>query len=281
MSNDGIQQQLTGAVRDRYLVEREIARGGMATVYLAREIDRDRLVAIKVMHPRLAAVLGAKRFLREIGLVRQMNHPLIVPLCDSGEADGLLYYVMPYIGGETLFTRLRRDGRLQPDEALRIASDVGQALGYAHSHGFLHRDVKPENILLAEGRALVADFGLARAIGAEYTRLTRTGAIVGTVGYMSPEQLREDHDLDQRVDVYSLGCILYEMVTGEPPYIGATLKELVSRVLRMPVPSVRTLAPVVPGGMDAAIAKAMAKSVEARFATTDQFVEALRGLSVQ
>jgi serine/threonine-protein kinase len=267
-------ETLEEALGDRYSIESEIATGGMAMVYLAHEVPGGRSVAIKVMHPRLAAVLGAERFLREIAVARSMEHPLIVPLCGSGDAGGVLYYVMPYVKGETLHQRLRRDRQIPLGEALVITRDVAAALGYAHRRGVLHRDVKPENILLAGGRALIADFGIARAIGAEYTRLTRTGVIMGTVFYMSPEQLREDRDLDQRADVYSLGCILYEMLTGGPPYTGATLKELVSRVLQAPVPSARRLAGDLPVHVDAAIGRALAKVPSARFTTIEEFAEA-------
>jgi len=192
---DGLAETLSG----RYALERELARGGMATVYLARSIGDSQLAAIKVMHPALAAELGHERFLREIAIAASMAHPLIVPLAESGAADGVLYYVMPYVEGETLHDRLQREKQLPLGDALRIARDVAAALGYAHARGVLHRDVKPENILLAGERALVADFGLARAIGAaDYTKLTKTGVIVGTIYYMSPEQVREDLDLDQQ-----------------------------------------------------------------------------------
>jgi serine/threonine-protein kinase len=248
----------------------------MATVYLARDVQRGQSVAVKVMHPRLATALGTERFLREIEIASTMAHPLIVPLYDSGSVGDVLYYIMPYAEGESLHERLQREKRLALDEALRITHDVTAALGYAHSRGVLHRDVKPENILLAGGQALVADFGLARAIGAtEYRRLTETGIIVGTVYYMSPEQLREDRDLDQRADVYSLGCILYEMLTGGPPYTGPSLKEVVARILRSPVPSIRRLVPEVPPAVDLAVSRALAKSAAERFPTMHEFAAAL------
>jgi serine/threonine-protein kinase len=270
----GMLQLLTEALRDRYAVEREIAEGGMATVYLARDLREDRTVAIKVMHPRLAAALGAKRFHREIALARSMSHPRIVPLYDSGDAGGILYYVMPYVEDESLFQRLQRERQFTLGAALQITHDVAAALAYAHQRGVLHRDVKPENILLSGGRALVADFGLALAVGPEYTRLTRTGVILGTVHYMSPEQLRED-DLDPRADIYSLGCILYEMLTGAPPYVAPSLKELVSRILSSPVPSVRGFSPDIPMAVDEAIGRALAKSATARFASMEEFMAAL------
>jgi serine/threonine protein kinase len=269
-------EQLADALGARYSLERELARGGMATVYLARGVQDRRPVAIKVMHPVLAAELGAARFLREIEIAASMAHPNIVPLHESGAAGDVLYYIMPYVEGESLHGRLQREKRLPLDDALRIAHDVAAGLGYAHGRGVLHRDVKPENILLAGGRALVADFGLARAIGAaDYQKLTRTGFIVGTVYYMSPEQVCEDRTLDQRADVYSLGCILYEMLTGGPPYTGPSLKEVVLGILRAPIPSVRRVDARVPAEVDQAISRALAKSAAGRFATMQEFAAAL------
>ena len=267
---------LAHALGDRYLLERELGRGGMATVYLARDLREGRRVAIKIMHPRLADALGAERFLREMAIAASLTHPCIVPLSDSGTAGGLPYYVMPYLDGESLHARLERERRLPVEDALRITHDVAGALGYAHARGVLHRDVKPENILLAGGRAMVADFGLARAIGAaDYRKLTETGVIVGTIYYMSPEQLREDRDLDQRTDIYGLGCILYEMLTGGPPYAGPSLKEVVIRILRAPVPSARRPRPEVAASVDEAIARALAKAAAERFTTMDEFMAAL------
>jgi serine/threonine protein kinase len=265
------------ALRDRYSLERELGRGGMATVYLARDLRDQRLVAIKVMHRGLAAALGSERFLREIEIAASLSHPLIVPLYDSGNAGGVLYYAMRYIEGESLYERLQRERRLPLDDALQIAQDVADALGYAHNRGVLHRDVKPENILLAGGHALVADFGLARAIGAaDYRKLTATGVIIGTVFYMSPEQIRAAPDLDQRADVYSLGCILYEMLTGEPPFAGTSLERIIDRIIRAPVPSARRLCATVPSAVDQAIGKALAKSAAERFATMQELSAALR-----
>ena len=267
---------LARALGDRYALAREIAHGGMATVYLARDLPQDRSVAVKVMHPRLASALGPGRFLREIEIARAMAHPHIVPLYESGSAEGLLYYVMPYVEGESLFQRLERERRLPLGDALRITHDVAAALGYAHGRGVLHRDVKPENILLAGGQALVADFGLARAIGAaDYQKLTETGVIVGSPFYMSPEQLREDRNLDQRADIYGLGCILFEMLTGGPPYVGRSLPETASRILGAPIPSARRLDATVPVAVDDAIGRALAKSPDARFGTMEEFAAAL------
>ena len=267
---------LAEALSERYALERELGRGGMATVWLARDVQQQQPVAVKVMHPNLARALDSKRFFREMGIAASLAHPLIVPLYDSGSAGGVPYYIMPYVEGESLYERLQRERRLSLDDALQITHDVADALGYAHSRGVLHRDVKPENILLAGGRALVADFGLARAIGAaDYKKLTETGVIVGTLYYMSPEQLREDRDLDQRTDIYSLGCILYEMLTGGPPYSGRSITEVATRILRAPVPSVRRLQANVPPAVDQAIGRALAKSAAARFATMQEFAAAL------
>jgi len=284
-----MEQVLAEALQGRYVLEREIAQGGMATVYLAREIGPERHVAVKVMHPAAATMIGAERFRREIAIVRTMAHPGIVPLLDSGTAGDCLYFIMPYIDGESVYDRVQRDGRLPLDDALRITHDVADALGYAHERGVLHRDVKPENILLpsrdrgATGRepdgwvrALVADFGLARAIGAaEYQKLTETGIIVGTVFYMSPEQLREERNLDQRSDIYGLGCILYEMLTGGPPYTGTSLTDVVRRVLRGSIPSAARVNPAVPAAVDQAIARALARAPGERFASMREFAAAL------
>ena len=269
-------EPLAEALAGRYAIERELGRGGMASVYQARAPGRAEPVAIKVMNPNVADALDSKRFIREMGIAASLDHPLIVPLIDSGRAGGVLYYVMPCVSGESLYERLQRERRLPVPEALAIARDVATALGYAHERGVLHRDVKPENILLARGRALIADFGLARAIGAaDYTKLTATGVIVGTVYYMSPEQLREEPDLDQRTDVYSLGCMLYEMLSGELPYTGRTLTEVASRILRGPIPSVRRLRPEVPAPVDEAIGRALAKARADRFRTMSEMLAAL------
>ena len=258
-----------------YEVIREIGQGGMATVYLARDARHDRQVALKILRPELAATLGPERFLREIRLTAQLQHPHILPLHDSGEADGLLYYVMPYPEGESLRGRLRRERQLPLDEALAIAREVADALSYAHSRDVVHRDIKPENILLASGHALVADFGIARAItAAAGERLTHTGLTVGTPGYMSPEQASGDRHLDGRSDQYSLACVLYEMLAGEPPYTGPTAQAIVAKQLTEPLPHLGTVR-AVPGPLEAAVTKALAKVPADRFSTVGGFAVAL------
>src|SRR2546430_3544343 len=248
----------------------------MATVYLARDLRHGRLVAIKVLRPEIAAALGPERFLREIELAARLTHPHILPLHDSGQAGGSLYYVMPYIEGESLRDRLEREGQLPVEEALRITREVASALSYAHSHDVVHRDIKPENILLSGGEAVVADFGIARAITqAAGTRLTETGIPIGTPAYMSPEQASGGGPIDGRSDVYSLACVLYEMLVGEPPYTGPSAQVVIAKRFTDPVPSVRRLRDTIPPTMDAAITKALAKAPTDRFATAGQFGGAL------
>ncbi|MBW8839985.1 MAG: serine/threonine protein kinase, partial [Gemmatimonadetes bacterium] len=226
------QNRLQLALSDRYRIEREIGAGGMATVYLAQDIRHARRVALKVLRPELAAVIGAERFLAEIQLTANLQHPHILPLFDSGEADGSLFYVMPYVEGETLRDRLTREKQLPVPDAIRIAEEVAGALDYAHRHGVVHRDIKPENILLHDGSALVADFGIALAASkASGARMTETGMSLGTPHYMSPEQAMGEREITARSDVYALGAVLYEMLTGEPPFTGATAQAVVARVV--------------------------------------------------
>jgi serine/threonine protein kinase len=265
------------ALAGGYAIERELGRGGMATVYLAQDLKHRRPVAIKVLAPELAAALGRERFLREIETAARLSHPHILPLHDSGEADGLLYYVMPYVAGESLRDRLNREQQLPIEDAVTIAGEVATALSYAHSRDVVHRDVKPENILLSEGQAIVADFGIAGAIDAAGGgKLTRTGIVLGTPAYMSPEQGAGERALDGRSDVYSLGCLLFEMLAGEPPFTGPTAQAIIAKRFTDPVPSVRRLRETVPVAMDQAIAKALARAPADRFATPHQFAEALR-----
>ncbi|TLY76333.1 MAG: hypothetical protein E6K43_02770 [Gammaproteobacteria bacterium] len=269
-------EALRAALAERYALERELGRGGMATVFLARDLRHGRPVAIKVLRPEIAAALGPERFLREIEVAARLTHPHILPLHDSGEAAGFLYYVMPYIESESLRDRLEREGQLLVEEALRITRDVASALAYAHSHDVVHRDIKPENILLSGGEAVVADFGIARAITqAAGSKLTETGIPVGTPAYMSPEQASGGGPIDGRSDVYSLACVLYEMLAGEPPYTGPSAQVVIAKRFTDPVPSVRRLRETVPPAVDAAITRALAKAPVDRFVTAAQFAEAL------
>jgi len=267
---------LADALADRYRVEGELGRGGMATVYLAEDLKHHRNVAIKVLHPALSANLGSDRFLREIRIAASLTHPHILPLHDSGDAAGTLYYVMPYIDGESLRDRLTREKQLPLDDALRIAREVADALSYAHSRGVVHRDVKPENILLESGHAVVADFGIARAISAAGgSSLTGVGMAVGTPAYMSPEQAAGESDVDGRSDLYSLACVLYEMLAGQPPFTGPTVESLVRQHIAVTPPSITLLRPAVPAEVEAALVRALAKSPADRFNPVGQFAEAL------
>ena len=268
-------ERVRASLAGRYTIERELGRGGMATVYLARDLKHDRLVALKVLRPELAASLGADRFLREIQVTAHLTHPNILPLLDSGRADEFLYYVTPYVEGESLRSRLERERQLPVDEAVRLAAAVAGALDYAHRHQIIHRDIKPENILLEDGQAVVADFGIARALhAAESAKLTETGVAVGTVAYMSPEQATGD-ELDGRSDIYSLGCVLYEMLAGEPPFTGPTAQVVTARRLAGSVPSLHAVRDSVPRQIEQAIGKALAKLPADRFATAAEFADAL------
>jgi serine/threonine-protein kinase len=268
--------RLQALLADRYRIERELGRGGMASVFLARDLRHDRPVALKVLHPHLAQVLGPERFLREIRLCARLQHPHILVVHDSGDADGQLWFTMPYVEGETLRSRLLRETQLPLDEALRIAREVAGALHYAHQHGVIHRDVKPENILLSGDHALLADFGIARALLPESDeRLTESGISLGTPRYMSPEQAMAQRDVDSRTDIYSLGCVLYEMLTGEPPYTGPTAQAVLAKRLSEPVPRVRT-GRDVPPALERAVTRALARAPADRFSTAAEFADALR-----
>jgi len=269
--------RLKAALANRYTLERELGAGGMATVYLAEDLKHHRKVALKVLRPELAAVLGADRFLREIEIAARLNHPHILPLHDSGEAEGFLYYVMPYVEGESLRHRLNREKQLPVEDALQIAREVADALDYAHRHDTVHRDIKPENILLEEHHAVVADFGIARAIrvaGGE--KLTATGVAVGTPEYMSPEQASGRGELDGRSDVYALGCVLYEMLAGQPPFTGPTVESVVHQHLTAAAPAVTAIRPAVPAPVAAALVRALAKTPADRFSSVGLFGQALR-----
>lgn len=268
--------RLRAALSDRYAVERELGSGGMATVYLARDLKHERQVAVKVLHPQLAAVLGAERFLREIKVTARLNHPHILPLLDSGEAGEFLFYVMPFAQGESLRHRLDRERQLPVDDALTIAREVADALHYAHGQGVIHRDIKPGNILVEHGHAVVVDFGIARAINsAGGDQLTGTGMAIGTTAYMSPEQTAGSSELDARSDLYSLGCVLYEMLAGEPPFTGATVASVVHQHLSAEPPAITGIRPGVPEWAVAAITRALAKTPADRFSSAARFAEAL------
>ena len=268
--------RLTSALASHYRLDRELGRGGMATVYLAHDLRHDRPVAVKVLDPDLTAALGADRFLREIGITGRLTHPHILPLFDSGAAGGVLYYVMPYVEGESLRDRLRRDTQLPIADALAIAREVADALSHAHDHGVLHRDIKPANILLQAGHAVVADFGIARAVAtSDADHLTASGLALGTPTYMSPEQGVGDRHLDARSDIYSLGCVLYEMLVGEPPFSGPTAQALIARHALDPVPRIATVRAAVPEPVERVVRKALAKTPADRYATAREFAEAI------
>ena len=273
-----LEERLRIALADRYALERELGRGGMAVVFLARDPRHDRAVAIKVLRHEIAAALGAERFLREIQIAAKLHHPHILPLYDSGAAGDLLYYVMPYVEGESLRQRLDRETQLPLDDALAITRQVAGALAYAHSHDVVHRDIKPENILLESGEAVVADFGIARAItAASGDKLTQTGFAIGTPLYMSPEQAAGGGAIDGRSDLYSLGCVLYEMLAGHPPFFGGTAQAILARHALDPVPPLRTARGTVSGAVEQALDRALAKSPADRYTTALQFAEALGG----
>ncbi len=268
--------RLRTALSDRYAIEREIGQGGMAVVYLAEDRKHGRRVALKVLEPVLAQAIGPERFLKEIEIVARLTHPGILPLHDSGDADGLLYYVMPYVEDESLRALLDREGRLPVDDVIGIVGDVAGALSYAHERGVIHRDIKPGNILLLSGRSVVSDFGIARAVDAEgKTRLTETGLAIGSPGYMSPEQAMGDRALDERSDVYSLGCVAFEMLGGEPPFKAPTPQAVLVRVLMDPPTSLRELRPEIAEGVERVIERALAKEPEARFRSAREFADAL------
>ena len=268
--------RLTAALAGRYAIERELGAGGMATVYLARDLRHDRDVALKVLRPELAAVLGAERFLREISISARLDHPHILTLIDSGESEGFVWYVLPYVRGESLRNKLTREQQLSIEETVRIATQVASALDYAHRHGVIHRDIKPENILLHEGEAVVADFGIALAVReAGGPRLTESGLSLGTPQYMSPEQATGGRALDARSDVYSLAAVVYEMLAGKPPHTGPTVQAVIAKLLTERPTRIRTVRDTVPEGIDAAVAKALAKVPADRFGGAAEFAAAL------
>src|SRR5215203_4787381 len=285
-----ILERLVPALSDRYVVEREIGAGGMATVYLARDLRHKRLVALKVVRPELGGREGVERFLREIELAARLQHPHILPVFDSGLIDAesatpLPYFVMPFVEGETLRQRLQRQGRLPVDSATTIATEVADALAYAHSKGVVHRDIKPENILLSDGHAVVADFGVAKALeqgtspGTTSASITRAGLALGTPHYMSPEQATGDDMVDARADQYSLACVLYEMLAGEPPFAGTTAQTVIAKSLTAPRPHVSRVRPDIPPQLDKVVLQGLALEPGGRFADMGAMRSALQGAS--
>src|SRR5215203_3157070 len=274
-------ERLRESLSQFYLIDRELGKGGMATVYLAQDSKHDRTVAIKVLHPELAASLGPDRFLREIKLAARLNHPHILPLFDSGETDGFVFYVMPYVEGESLRERLDRDQQLPIDEAIHHGRAIASALDYAHRNGIVHRDIKPENVMLYEGEAMVMDFGIAKAVSAAGTEtLTQTGMMIGTPAYVSPEQAAGEANLDGKTDQYSLACVVYEMLTGERPFAGATPQAIMAkRFTEMPKP-VRTIRSTIPESVEKAVTRAMSTDASGRYSTTSQFGQALASGSI-
>jgi serine/threonine-protein kinase len=269
-------EELKAALADRYTLERELGAGGMATVYVAHDLKHNRQVALKVLKPELAAALGAQRFLQEIQVTANLQHPHILPLYDSGSADGALFYVMPLVQGESLRDRLTREKLIPIDETIRIMQQVAGALDFAHRHGVIHRDIKPENILLQDGEALIADFGIALALAeAGVDRLTGTGMSLGTVQYMSPEQATGERDLDARSDVYALGAVTYEMLAGEPPVTGPSQRAMIAKLMTERPTPLRVVRDVVPQALDDAVMRALAKSPTDRFPSAREFASAM------
>jgi eukaryotic-like serine/threonine-protein kinase len=269
-------QELSQALADRYRVERELGRGGMATVHLALDLQNDQLVALKVLHPQLAFTLGADRFAREIRVAARLDHPNILRVLDSGDVGGQLWFSMPYVEGESLYERLQREQQLPTAEALRIAFAVASALAYANEQGVVHRDIKPDNIMLSGDRVLVADFGVARAVSEMQSKLTATGMIVGTPTYMSPEQAVGELNLDGRSDIFALACVIYEMLAGEPPFKGPTPQMTLMLRLMQPARPLRPMVSVTEE-VESAILRALAKDPAERWPTAADFADALAG----
>ena len=271
-----VMDRLRAGLVDRYTIERQLGRGGMATVYLAFDVKHQRQVALKLLHPEFAAVVGPERFLREIDIAAALSNPHILPLYDSGQVDGLLYYVMPYVAGESLQDRLDRETQLPIDAALAIIKDIAAGLTYAHGQGLVHRDIKPGNILLDGDSAVLADFGIARAVDVVAGQeVTDSGMVIGTPQYMSPEQGQRHGKVDARSDIYSLGCVLYEMIAGEPPFDGPTAQVIIARQQHQAPRSLTMTRSTVPASVEFAIESALAKAPADRPKTMERFVEML------
>jgi len=274
--NDPLLQRFQALLEGRYAIERELGRGGMATVYLARDLRHGRTVAIKLLQPEITTSLTAERFLREIQITAELQHPNILGLFDSGAEEGLCYYVMPHVEGESLRDRLLWEKQLAVDTAIDVAIEVCSALTYAHSRGVVHRDIKPENILFSAGHAIVADFGIARAVSEGQRSITAVGIPLGTPPYMSPEQAQGLDNIDHRSDLYALGCMLFEMVAGRPPFVGVSIGKVIQQHLLSPPPSVKEFRPEVPATLDPILAKALVKDPAGRYQTADEMLGALR-----
>src|SRR5216110_1360472 len=272
--------ELNAALPPHYIIDRELGRGGMALVYLARDTRHERFVALKTLRPEIAIALGRERFLREIKLAARLQHPNILPVYDSGDAGGTLYYVMPFVEGESLRERLQREPQLPVDDALQITKEVAEALGYAHSHDVVHRDIKPENIMLSGGHAIVTDFGIARAVSAAGgDKLTQTGLAIGTPAYMPPEQASGSGHVDRRSDIYSLACVLYETLAGQPPFTGPTAQAIMARHSLDAVPRLKIVRDTIPDALEAVINRALAKVPADRYSTAEQFAAAMGSAS--
>jgi serine/threonine-protein kinase len=275
MALDQLAHRLQGLLEGLYHIERELGRGGMATVYLARDLRHDRAVAIKLLQPELTTPTSAERFLREIAITAKLQHPHILTLIDSGAADGLVYYVMPNVDGESLRERLIWEKQIAVDQAIRIAREVASALGYAHAQGVIHRDIKPENILLSAGHAVVADFGIARAVGGGGQAITQVGLPLGTPAYMSPEQGAGREDIDHRSDLYALGVVLFEMLAGRPPFVAPTVAKVIQLHLTEAPPRVSDFRSAIPPALDEIVKRALAKEPGQRFQSAKEFEDAL------
>ena len=271
-----LRAQIQAGLAERYTLERDLGRGGMASIVLARELQHDRLVALKVLHPELAPTIGADRFKREIRVAARLQHPNILSVLDSGDVGTQLWFTMPFVEGENVYERLQREQQFAPAEALRIATAAASALAYAHEQGVVHRDIKPDNIMLSGDQVLVADFGVARAVSEVAEKLTATGMIVGTPTYMSPEQASGDKAIDGRSDIFALGCVLYEMLAGEPPFKGPNPQATLMRRFMGPPRPLRPMVQI-PEHVEHAIVRALAKDPAERYATAADFAEALAG----